>query len=235
MLHTGLGDIIRFVKESCPACNVAVLTNGTLLHREDVAAQVREADVLKVSVDAGSADVFAKINRPCGDLSFAEIICGLGAFREGFRHQFWVEVFLVPGLNDTPAGLEKIREILIRLDPQRIQLNTLDRPGTEAWVTAVARERLEAIAAGLPNAEILRHYDSSGVDAAAGSYGSHGCPMEIRSRIISTIKRRPCTSDDISQLLGLERHDVQRHLDGMLAEGAVTKERMPRGTFYLVA
>ncbi|MDR3237187.1 MAG: hypothetical protein LBT84_01655, partial [Spirochaetia bacterium] len=53
-----------------------------------------------------------------------------------------IEVFLIPGLNDTEPELEKIKKICTALAPASVQLNSLDRPGTESWVRPVPVERL---------------------------------------------------------------------------------------------
>jgi wyosine [tRNA(Phe)-imidazoG37] synthetase (radical SAM superfamily) len=244
MLHNGIGEIIRFVKTAYPEYKVAVLTNGTLLYHSELKKQILDVDVLKVSLDAASEKIFTKINRPCDGLKLAHIIDGLRALREDFPHQFWVEVFLVPGLNDTPEELERIRDVLIELNPHRVQLNTLDRPGTEAWVTAVSRGELERIAAYLLDAEIIKHFDSVDADKTghldenkrARVVGKNQQDSvfvrDVGDRILSTIKRRPCTVDDMARQLNLEADELYPYLEDFLNRGKIIRKEMPRGAFY---
>ncbi len=234
-LHSGLGEIVGFIKTTYPQYKVAVLTNGTLLYRSHQRRQIRDVDVLKVSLDAATQDVFDRINRPCHGLKLGCIIDGLKALRKDFDHQFWVEVFLVPGINDTPKELEKIRRILVELDPHRVQLNTLDRPGTEPWVKALEREGLEAIAGYLLDAEIIKHDGRDQGRAKDGNDEGPAGAVGAGRRLLSTIKRRPCTPEDISRLLGLKLDDVYRCLEDFESKGAIVKKEMPRGTFYVPA
>lgn len=228
-LHRDIGEIIRFIQTDYPRYKVAVLTNGTLFHLPEVREQIRDVDILKVSLDAVTATQFDRINRPCDGLRLADIIDGLVMFRKTFHHQFWVEVFLVPGLNDTANELAKIRDVLGILRPDRVQLNTLDRPGTEDWVRSADKATLEETAAYLFNAEIIKHLD---VDPEGLPVSKPG--KVLPDRLYSTIKRRPCTVEDISHLLGLHVVEVGRHLETLIEKGAITRKEMPRGIFYMV-
>ena len=229
-LHSGIGEIIQFIKTAYPQYKMAILTNGTLLYQSGLDKQILDVDILKVSLDAASEDIFTQVNRPCYGLKLVHIIEGLVAIRKAFSRQFWVEVFLVPGLNDTPEELGRIREVLIELDPHRVQLNTLDRPGTEAWVRPVERRELEKIAAYLLDAEIIKHPERIQMTKtdSQDSVPAHN----VGERILSTIKRRPCTADDMVRLLDLSGDELCRYLDAFLSEGKIVKEVMPRGIFY---
>lgn len=188
---------------------------------------------MKVSVDAASEDVFRKINRPCYGLKIADIVNGLIALRKGFQGAFWVEVFLVPGINDTPGELERIKHVLLALNPDKVQLNTLDRPGTEKWVKALEKEKLEAAAALLLHAEIIKAYDTDDRAVDVSTPGKNdGDTIDIEDRLISTVRRRPCTPEDLSRQLGLQKEIVCRYLNDYVAKGIIVKKEMPRGTFY---
>jgi len=234
-LHSGIGDMIHYLRSTYPIYRLAVLTNGTLFYREDVRDQLRDVDVVKVSIDAASEDVFQRINRPCSGLIFSEMIEGLVRFRKGYSKQFWIEVFLVPGLNDTPEELEKIKTIIGLLKPHRVQINTLDRPGTEDWVVAEEMNKLKQIAAYLNQAQIIA---PAVVDSTADSSGEVQRQIVpdsgISERILATISRRPCTVEDLSQLLDLDAQDVRYHLNSLMKSLEIIKEEMPRGTFYMM-
>lgn len=232
ILHSRIGEIIQFIKTDYPQYKVTILTNGTLVCQPGLDKQILDVDILKVSLDAASEKIFTQINRPCDGLKLAHIIDGLVTLRKDFCRQFWVEVFLVPGFNDTPEELGRIREILISLDPHRVQLNTLDRPGTETWVTPVERGELERIAAYLLDAEIIKPHD--GVQTAKADPQDSVPARNVGERILSTIKRRPCTIDDMARLLDLCGEELCRYLDDFLNEGRIVRKVMPRGVFYRV-
>jgi wyosine [tRNA(Phe)-imidazoG37] synthetase (radical SAM superfamily) len=130
-----LGWLIRKCKAEFDT-PVAVITNGSLLDRPEVRADLLEADVVMPSLDAGSAAVFKRINRPHRDLSFESIVEGLVAFRKEYRGLMRLEVMLVSGLNDSAEPLNELRRALDRVQPDRVYLMVPTRPPAEAWVKA---------------------------------------------------------------------------------------------------
>lgn len=132
-LHASLGRMIREVK-GLTTVPVAVLTNGALLHRRDVRRDLLAADAVLPTLDAGSEEVYRRVNRPRGDLTFARLVEGLIAFRREYSGPLWVEVMLVRGLNDGARSLADIRGILDRVGPDAVHVNTPVRPPAEPWV-----------------------------------------------------------------------------------------------------
>ena len=90
-----LGWLIRRCKADFDT-PVAVITNGSLLSLPEVREELREADLVMPSLDAGSAGVFRQINRPERSLEFDTVIEGLVAFRNEYPGLIWLEVMLVP-------------------------------------------------------------------------------------------------------------------------------------------
>lgn len=224
-LHSGFGELVSFIKTAFSQHKLALLTNGALFYRSDVRDEIIDLDLVKVSLDAASENNFRRINRPHRELGLSHIIEGLIAFRNKFTKQFWIEVFLVPGYNDSESELKEIKSVLNILAPDKVQLNTLDRPGSESWVKPAGKKALTDIAAYLYNAEIIKHLKS---DQSNCNFGD-----DFIQRILSTIKRRPCTANDASRFLGADVKEVRRHLYALIEKGAITKKKMPRGTFYM--
>lgn len=224
-LHSGIGEIIRFLKSAYPQYKIAILTNGALLFKPHVRRQILNADLVKVSLDAASEEVFIHINRPCPGLELSHIIDGLIDFRKEFAKKFWVELFIVPGVNDKRAELLKIKKILALLKPDKIQLNTLDRPGTESWVTAVNKGSMENIASFFYDAEIIKYFNTVQNNSVHDG--------NLPERLLSTIRRRPCTAEDVARSLGIQVDEVCKHLDAFVENGKIKKKDMPRGIFYL--
>jgi len=221
-LHKQIGDLIRFLKCEYPEYRVAVLTNGTLLFDPEVRTRVLDADVVKVSLDAGSVENFICINRPHKDLEMSKIIDGLIGFRKIYSNQLWIEVFIVKGLNDKDIELKKIKDILKIVGPDRIHLNTLDRPGTETWVEPVEESFLTDVAGYLRNASVVHKPDASGKLSG----------KDFREFIISIVRRRPCTAEDVSRILNINENNAKKHLDKLYENGEITKTSMRRGVFY---
>jgi wyosine [tRNA(Phe)-imidazoG37] synthetase (radical SAM superfamily) len=133
LLHSGIGGLIEGVKKMTEI-PVAVLTNGSFLHLSEVREALYPADAVLPSIDAGSAGLFRKINRPHPDFSFERHVEGLVEFRRSYKGKFWPEVVLVRGVNDTVQALEDIAGVLRRLEPDIVHINVPTRPPAETWV-----------------------------------------------------------------------------------------------------
>ncbi|MGI6065552.1 MAG: radical SAM protein [Bacillota bacterium] len=154
-MHTGIGKIIKFLKDCFPQYKVAVITNATFFDEPGVIDDIKQADLIIPSLDAVSEHVFTTINRPHPDLHSKDIIANIKKLRESYSGEIWLEIFIVPGVNDTPEELKLFKEVLETLGVKKIQLNSLDRPGTVDWIKPVEREQLKKIASAMGNVEIV--------------------------------------------------------------------------------
>lgn len=224
-LHSGIGQIASYLKEKFPDYKIALLTNGTLFSQRRLIQEVQSIDLILPSLDAASESVFRKINRPERRLSIEGVINGLVQLRQNFRGQIWLEVFIIPGLNDSDAELHRLQLAIQRINPNRVQLNTLDRPGTVAWVKPAARHSLEIISSQLGrNAEIIANFQKR---EQISSYN-----INIESTILQTLKRRPCTVDDLSFVLGLHPNEINKYIETLLSQNLICAEILPRGIFF---
>ncbi|MEG3054947.1 MAG: radical SAM protein [Methanoculleus sp.] len=111
-LHSGIGEIISFIKDRYPRYRVAVLTNGALLGDPDVRAALMRADLVVPSLDAVSEEIFQEINRPCPGITAGEVVEGLTTFAREFTGEIWLEVFIVPGQNDTEEEILRLKSVI---------------------------------------------------------------------------------------------------------------------------
>ena len=103
------------------------------------------ADLIIPSLDAASPEVFVRINRPHESLKLDEIIQGLISLRKEFAGQIWLEVMLARGINDDLRQIKKLNEIIEKVNPQRIQINSPVRSTAEPDCLAVDKSKLEKI------------------------------------------------------------------------------------------
>ncbi len=106
----------------------ALLTNGSMLWSPDVREDAAMFDVVMPTVSAGDADVFRKLHRPHGRLSFERCVDGLRDFADEHREKVWAEVMLVRGVNDGPASLERIGALVAEIEPAEAHLTAPIRP-----------------------------------------------------------------------------------------------------------
>lgn len=222
-LHSNLSRIIQFIKKRYPEYKVCILTNGTLFNRYDVRLQVQQADLIVPSLDAATEEIFQKINRPHHSLKCKDVISGLIKLRQEYKGELHLEIFVVPGLNDTAQELAAIKKALRKIRPDLVQLGTLDRPGTEKWVKGAEPHKMLEIAAYLDGAEIIQGFCSQHkVDCLNNNF---------KETILQTLKRRPCTLPDLCKLLDVRRAEVQKYLHYLLKTGQIEFERKKRGDF----
>ncbi len=228
-LHSGLGELIGFIRDRFPTYPVVVLTNGTLLGDPQVRRELCRAQIVIPSLDAVTPETLERLNRPATGITAAGHLEGLRAFQAEFEGEFWLECFIVPGLNDGEEELERLSLAIRELAPQRVQINTLDRPGTESWVKAATPERLRRIASRL-SAELIAAPTGCGPkeeqpDTAAANTG-------LRLRAIELLRRRPCTAADLAAALGADSLQVDQLLTDLAASGNLKREEQQRGVFY---
>jgi wyosine [tRNA(Phe)-imidazoG37] synthetase (radical SAM superfamily) len=227
-LHSHIGEVIAFLKELRPDIPVAVLTNGTLFSDPLVRQELLRADLVLPSLDAATDEALRKINRPRRELQASAYIDGLINFSKEFKGEIWLEIFLLAGYNDDPVNLDALKEAALKIKPQRIQLNTLDRPGTLEGLQPLPMDRLKEISAffGMEEVEIIAPPQER---QDVKSYRS-----DLESAILETIARRPCTLSDLEKILGLHINEINKYL-GVLEEGGKIETRVQeRGTFYQI-
>lgn len=227
-LNLRIGDVLQFIKQKKPDIPVAFLTNGTLLYDKKVRDELIDANVVLPSLDAATEITFQKINRPASQLTVEKYIQGLIDFSNEFSGQIWLEVFIVPGYNDNIDDLKALKKAFKDINPDYIQLNTLDRPGTVADIHAASHEDLEKIVDywKLDNVEIIA--------AAPERKNIQSYRKDTETAILGTITRRPCTVDDLVKILGLHINEINKYLDVLEAEGKIEPIRQERGVFYQI-
>jgi wyosine [tRNA(Phe)-imidazoG37] synthetase (radical SAM superfamily) len=228
MLHRGLGDLIRTVKRVGDR-PVAVITNGSLLARADVRAELAAADAVLPTLDAGNAELFRRINRPHRALTFEQHVAGLQAFANMPRRgRIWIEVMLVAGLNDSDAALQKLATVLHEIAPDEVHLTLPTRCPVEEWVRPPPPEgvrRAEALLGAVGKLDV-----SSRADDVFGKQAS--TPDEL----VSIVTRHPLSRADLRRVLPQwpdERIEVL--VTSLRAEGRIQLVRRGGETFVAAA
>ncbi len=224
-LNSGIGTITKFIKENFPGYKLALLTNGTLFYLPSIRKEVKNVDIILPSLDAASDAAFKKVNRPFPKLKIQTVIDGLVELRKEFAGKLWLEIFIIPGLNDSDEEINLLRKAIHRIRPDEVQLNTLDRPGTDDWVQSASKEKLTKIADKLDwKTEIIANFQKR---EQLASYST-----DIESSLLQTIKRRPCTVDDLSAALGLHPNEINKYIEALLERKKIRSVVMERGTFF---
>jgi len=228
-LNSRIGDVLQVIKSLFQDIPTAILTNGTLFSQKQVRDDIKAATVIIPSLDAATEKVFRKINRPSPHLTVDSLIEGLVRLRKEYSGKIWLEIFIVPGLNDTDEELTALKQAIDKIEPDQVQINTLDRPGTVPTLRAATRQELEhildfwqmenaAIVADVPEHTPRRPYRK-----------------DTASAILGTIARRPCTLKDLSEILGLPADDVKKTIDTLQTDKKIKIVKQNRGLFYFIS
>ena len=227
-LNLRIGDVLNFIKQNKPKIPIAVLTNGTLLFKPEVREEIKNADVVLPSLDAATNLIFHKINRPVPEFDIKRYIQGLIDFRKEFKGKIWLEIFILPEYNFEVTELKKLKQKIAKINPDSIQLNTLDRPGTVANLHSASRKELEKIVS-LWNFENVEIISSAAQRKNIRSYRS-----DAETAIFETISRRPCTIEDLMEILGIHISEINKYLDVLVEEKKIETIKQKRGLFYQI-
>lgn len=224
-LHSRIGDLLSGIK-AMTSIPVAVLTNGSLLWMPEVQDALLTADLVLPSLDAGDAATFQLVNRPDGQIQFEQMVSGLEQFTRRFNGQVWLEVLLLEGIADNEQSVRKIAALVERIQPAKVQLNTVSRPPAEGYARGVSSIALQQISQLFPGTvEIISDTVSLSIVPTTADLSHH-------IEILALLRRRPCTALDLAQGLNLHMNDLLKQLHRMESEGVV-REAVDRPGFYL--
>lgn len=143
-LNSKIAQLIAGIKK-ISAVPVAVITNSSLLGIPQVRDSLLDADLIVPSLDAASEEVFRRIDRPYPEIKLGQVIQGLEDLRREFRGKIWLEVMLVKGINDDLRHIRKLKEVIDRIRPDKVQINLPVRSTAEPGILAPGKSKLAKI------------------------------------------------------------------------------------------
>jgi wyosine [tRNA(Phe)-imidazoG37] synthetase (radical SAM superfamily) len=147
-MHPDFAKIIditlRLRDEFFPQAKVSVLSNATLLGREDVSQALRKVDNPILKIDASTQELVQKINKPVGTYRLAEVLENMKKFEGNFILQ---TMFLKSKEFDTVASgaLEAWMDIVRMLRPRQVMVYTIDRETPDKSLEKYTVEEMTAM------------------------------------------------------------------------------------------
>jgi wyosine [tRNA(Phe)-imidazoG37] synthetase (radical SAM superfamily) len=137
-------ETVRSVRDRIfPHLKIALLSNSTALHRRDVLAAIKRIDLPILKLDAGTEELFRKINRPMKSITLRHIVSGLKRLN-GFDTQ---TVFMRGTVdNATDQAVERWIALIGQVRPVEAQIYTVDRWPADPGLQKVDKDRLGQIA-----------------------------------------------------------------------------------------
>ena len=172
-LASNLGEAIRLAR-AILGLPVAVLTNSSLMAREDVRRDLACADLVVASLDAPNERLFRRINRPVAALRLEDVLRGIVLFEAEYRGMLALEMMFVRANKGFAAEMAAIAR---ELAPDEVQVNTPLRPCAVSPLTAKEIAAIRDEFTGLP---IRSVYEAARPTVT---------PLDVRE----TLRRRPAS------------------------------------------
>ncbi|MBN2453686.1 MAG: radical SAM protein [Candidatus Omnitrophica bacterium] len=137
-LAKNLGSMIKAVKQARQE-KTAVITNSSLMHREDVVKDLLLPDLVVCKLDAPSQDIFERVNRPVKGITLDGVVRAIKDFRNSYKGKLALQIMFMDE-NKVCAG--ELARISKEIHPDEVQLNTPLRP---CGIKPLTRDEMAAI------------------------------------------------------------------------------------------
>ncbi len=128
-----------------PSAKTAILSNSTTIDKPEIRAALFRLDTPIMKLDAGSEELFKKINRPAAGVDYDTVVKGLAEL----NHPGLIIQALIMGgsyFNAMDDNIEKWAGLVKRINPSEVHIYSLDRPPALKNVLQVPKQELEKIA-----------------------------------------------------------------------------------------
>lgn len=220
-LYPNLSELIDEIDKIKGKTETLILTNSATLVEESVFNSLLKLDQVKLSLDAISPDIFKKIDRPHESIKIDEVVSKVKEFARIYKGKLFIEILFVYGLNDTKEEIQKLNEVLLDINVQRIDLGTIDRPPAYPVVGISYKELFEA----------SQLFDKTlPIHIASRTHAEPNNAYYSDEDILNTLDKRPLTQDDINLLF--DEDSVER-LQMLVKKGHIVKKIVGNLEFLL--
>ncbi|MCA9619477.1 MAG: radical SAM protein [Myxococcales bacterium] len=223
-LDRHLGETILALKPL--GLPIAVITNGSLLWRDDVRVELAGADIVSVKVDTVNPSTWHRINQPCPPLQLEEVLAGMKAFAAQYRGRLLTETMILAGVNDSDAELAGAAQFVEGLRPAVAYLAIPTRPPADPTVTAPSDETLamafDQFATRLPRVELLVGYDDQPFEVGE----------DVAASLLAIATVHPMRREEVAQILR-DAAEPWSLVEDLVARGALAEVGHGGSTFYL--
>ena len=217
-LYKDLKKLIYEIKQitDIPVC---IITNGSLLYKQEMRSNLLLADLIIPSLDAGNEETFKLIDNPNKEIDFDKMVEGLIEFKKVFKGEYWLEIFLLKDINDNEDELDDIIKIVKKIKPDRIQLITATRRVANEKAKALTDEELK---------KIRKYFNSKcdiEIDIPNISENHKGNTRILTEEdIVNFLIRQPDTAYIIAKSFNENERKVKELLDLLIKKNKVREE-----------
>jgi wyosine [tRNA(Phe)-imidazoG37] synthetase (radical SAM superfamily) len=223
-LDVNLGKEIDLLKPL--GIKIAIITNASLIWREDVRADMAKADWVSLKIDATEEKIWRSLNRPCRSLKLSKILAGMLEFAEGYAGTLVTETMMVRNLNDGVANFRKVAGFLNHLQPMKAYLAIPIRPPAEKWVKPpdkdVLNKAFQILAEKPFQVEYLIGYEGN-------AFAFTG---DVEKDLLSITAVHPMRQDAVNEFL-MRAGANWRIVDKLITQSQLTETEYKGRKFYL--
>lgn len=223
-LDINLGKEIEMLKQF--EIPIAVITNASLIFKEDVRNDLMKADWVSVKIDSVNEKEWKAINQPNPKLDFNKQIDAIQLFANNFQGKLCTETMLINGYNDTSNSLENTASFISSLSTSVSYLSIPIRPPAKAGIQAVTETKI---------AEAWNIFNGKGINAETltGFEGTDtGFTGDIADDILRITSVHPLREDTIEELIKKDYSDI-RVIDSLIDEGLIKKVNYKGYKYYV--
>ncbi len=143
-LYSHLKELVEEINKIKEDKKVLILSNASTINKKEVQDALMDIDIVKLSLDCATKECFKKIDRSMDDIDLEDIIEGMSSFAKRYKGVFVIEILIVKGINDKKEQIEELNRVLKEIQPDRIDLGSIDRPPAYS-VEGVSEERLREL------------------------------------------------------------------------------------------
>ena len=190
-LYPHLSELMNEINIIKGNIKTLILSNASMIHSDKTQKALMKFDTVKLSLDCATSRCLKRLDRADKSIDIESIKEGMLLFRSKFSKALIIEILMVKGINDSPEEIEKLNEYLLKLNPTRIDIGTIDRPPAYK-VEALSYEDLRKISLLFDSTLPIYIASRKKVVEKPSSY--------TQKDILDTIKKRPLTQEDVDVL-----------------------------------
>ena len=194
-----LVDEINKIKGSS---KTLILSNGSTIYDEKMFNTLLKIDTVKLSLDCVSVKAFKKLDRFHKGIDIEKIIESMTDFSKKTQNNFVLEILFVKDINDKDEEIELLYQAVKKINPKRVDIGTIDRPPAYK-ISPVPFETLEKIA---------NYFKEVNVNIAFKNRPKQELDFSS-TEILSLLKRRPLTIEDISNTFNKNSRKLLENLE----------------------
>ena len=190
-LYPYLSELMDEINEIKGNIKTLILSNSANIHKAKTQEALMKFDTVKLSLDCATVRCLKRLDRADKSVTIESIKEGMLLFRSKFSNALIIEILMVKGINDSLEEIERLNAYLLKLNPTRIDIGTIDRPPAYK-VEALSYKALHKISLLFNSSLPIYIASRKKVVEKPSSYN--------QKDILETIKKRPLTQEDVDVL-----------------------------------